>query len=116
MPSDHLDPVDVVGLGHVLTHAQQIGLPIPFQATLGPDVASLGGPAVRLDLKSIVDLTEWARYLEKSIETEALTPNVDLHSVEGEVLELPVRLICTIAYDPSVLASIRSASTTGSWL
>lgn len=100
--------VDVVAVGHVLTHAAELGLPMPADVLIGAGVASVGGPAVRFDMATLADLTEWALYLDECISTEQLTPSVDHHSVEGQALELPVRLITTVAYDPTVLELVET--------
>lgn len=96
------DPLDAVALAHVLTHAAHVGLPMPVDVHLGVGVASLGGPAVRFDMATIADLAEWSLYLEQPIHTEPLTAEMDHHTIEGEVLELPVRLIATVRACPVV--------------
>ncbi len=101
-PQPRVEPGAAVGLGHVLTHAAEVGLPMPVTVhlTAPTDGSFSTGSAVSLALDSLTDLAEWSLYLEQPITTEALTEIIDHHTVDGEFLELPLRLWATVTYTP----------------
>lgn len=85
-----LDPVDVVALGHVLSHAAVVGLTMPRLAVI---VDAQLERRIRLDFDSLADLADWALYAEACIASSSPEGSiVENHVCDAEVLELKVRM------------------------
>lgn len=80
----------------ILDHAASIGLPAPSQVSIFRD------STITLGVDSLVDLTDWALWMESEIVTRAVGRVGHTHKATGTALEQPIEVWTTTFLDSAV--------------
>jgi hypothetical protein len=78
---------DTEALAAVLRHARAIDLPTPTYAAIA------GWGYVQLQVDSVADLAEWAKWLGVHIDTYEYLHGTVHHTAKGSALELPIEVL-----------------------
>lgn len=76
----------------VLEHAERIGLPMPDSVLVADYLGAIYGATIDLAFPTLADLTDWARWMEVTVEE---TPGAGcvLFSATGDALGAQVRCV-----------------------